>query len=53
MEPLGEAVLPRTGRLHVDRLDLLLGQPSLERLDDKLRTVVRADELRHTVLRND
>ena len=45
VERLDEAVLPGTGRLDVDRLDLLLGQPPLEFFGDKLRTVVRADEL--------
>ena len=35
-----EAVLAGTGRLNIDRPDLLLGQPVLEFLGDKLRTVV-------------
>src|SRR6478672_428933 len=35
-----EAILPRTAGLDIDRLDLVGGQPSLDFLGDKLRTIV-------------
>jgi len=52
VEGFHEAILPRTGRLDVDRLDLLFGEPPLEVLGDKLRAVVGADELLGSVLRD-
>jgi len=51
VEALHEAVLPRTGWLDVDRLDLLSGQPGLAFVGDKLRAVVREDELGCPMLR--
>ncbi len=41
MKALHKAVLPRTGRLNVDRFDVMLGQPPLHNLRDELRAVVR------------
>ena len=50
MEGFDKAVLPGASRLDVDGLDLVLGQPTLERLGDKLRSVVGPDELGSPVL---
>lgn len=52
VEGLHEAVLPGTGWLDIDRLDLLRRQLGLEFLGDKLRAIVGADELRGPVLRD-
>ena len=50
MEGFDESVLPCTGRLDVDCLDSLPGQPRLEFMGNELRAVVRADILRRAVL---
>jgi hypothetical protein len=50
MEALHEPVLPRTGRLDVNGLDLVLRQPPLHFLGNELRPVVAAQVLRRTVL---
>ena len=46
VETFHEAVLPRTGWSNVDGLDVLVRQPALEIMRDKLGAVVRADVLR-------
>jgi len=43
VEGFDEAILPRAARIDVDGLDLVLGQPALEFLGNKLRAVVGAD----------
>jgi hypothetical protein len=50
VKTLDETVLPGAGRVNVDGLDLLLRQPALEFLGDKLQAVVGADELRGPML---
>jgi hypothetical protein len=50
VEALHEAVLPRATRLNVDRLNLVLRQPSLDRLRDELGPVVRPQVLGSAVL---
>ena len=50
MKRFDEAVFPRAGRRVVDGLDVLLGEPALESLGDKLRPIVGADKFRRTVL---
>ena len=42
VEAFHEAIFPRVGRGDVDGLDLLVGQPALEIVGDKLRAVVGA-----------
>ena len=49
VEGFDEAVLPGAAGLYIDRLDVIIGQPALEFLGDKLRAVVRADELGRSV----
>ena len=43
------AVLPRTARFDIDRLDVVIPQPGLDHLGDELRAVVAADILRWSV----
>ena len=43
IEALHVAVLPRAARIDIDRLDLVLPEPFLDRLGDELRSVVTAD----------
>ncbi len=50
MEGFDEPVLPGTGRLDVNGLDSLSGQPRLEFMGNELRAVVRADKLRRALL---
>ena len=50
VEGLDEAILPRAAGLDVDRPDLGCGQPLLELLGDKLRSIVGTDVLRRPVL---
>src|ERR1700722_9754931 len=47
VEALGVAVLPRTSRLDVQRLDIHPTQPAPDCSRDELGAVVRADTLRH------
>jgi hypothetical protein len=49
MEALHEPVLPRTGRLDVNGLDLVLRQPPLHFLGNELRPVVAAQVLRRSL----
>ena len=53
VEALVVAVLPRTARLDVERLDTDAGQPPSHELRRELRTVVRAKMLRRTVPREE
>ena len=46
MEALDEAVLSGTARIDVDRLDLVVGQPTLDFLGDELRSIVATQERR-------
>ena len=45
METFDIAVLPRTPRLYVERLDLIFMEPSLDFPGDKLRAIVATDML--------
>ena len=49
VEAFDEPISPRAGRGDVNGLDVLLRQPLLEFLRDKLRAIVGADELRRAV----
>ena len=50
MEALHEAILPRTTRINVDRLDLVVSQPLLDGLRDELWAVVRPQMFGSAVL---
>ncbi len=49
VEAFGVAVLPRAARFNVKRLDAQRGQPLLNRLGDKLRSIVAPNVLGHAI----